>query len=58
VVPGGSSAESNVMPTRKAKLVLILIPILGVAIVFSPLTTILLQEVVGALINPPFGGNN
>jgi ankyrin repeat protein len=42
------------MVTRKQKIVAALIVILGLAILFFPLTVILLQDLVGALINPPF----
>lgn len=42
------------MVTRKKKIVAALIAILGLAILFFPLTAILLQDLVGALINPPF----
>ena len=43
------------MITRKKKIVVAaLIAILGLAILFFPLTVILLQDLVGAFINPPF----
>jgi hypothetical protein len=42
------------MLTRKTKIFIALIPIAGLAIVFFPLTILLLQDLIGALINPPF----
>ena len=42
------------MLTRKKKIVVALIPILGLAILFFPPTLILLQDFYGALTNPPF----
>ena len=40
--------------TRRTKIVIALIPIVGLAILFSPLAIFLVQDLVGALINPPF----
>jgi Ankyrin repeats (3 copies) len=51
---GASSADLNVMLSRKTKIFIALIPIVGLAIVFFPLAIILLQDLIGALINPPF----
>jgi ankyrin repeat protein len=42
------------MLTRKTKIVVTLIPILGLAILFFPLILIMLQDFYGALTNPPF----
>lgn len=53
-MPRAPSADLNLVLTRKTKIVVALIPILGLAILFFPLTIILLQDLVGALINPPF----
>lgn len=53
-MPRKSSAALKVMLTRKKKIVVVLIPILGLAILFFPLTLIMLQDFYGALTNPPF----
>ena len=47
-------ANSNVMLTHKKKIAVALVAIVGLAIVFFPLTIILIQDLIGALINPPF----
>jgi hypothetical protein len=53
--PRKPSAALKGMLTRKKKIVVVvLIPIVGLAILFFPLTLILLQDFYGALINPPF----
>ena len=42
------------MLTHKKKIAVALVAIVALAIVFFPLTVILIQDLIGALINPPF----